>query len=309
MAIVRDILKRLLSKGVQLVVSSSEEQVRNRRDVDLCLLGVLAKSDVLTTIGYPVEYVEFLRSCIEYRACSLRTIRAGDGDDSTTIGFMTLVDVLGSSLPSIELAVAEKISILADQNRRRRDFDDWTGDAGLSFALSSSSPKKGRILSAIVRFTRSKRCLELGTGYGMSALFILSALNANGSSGQLLTVEGSEPRFSLASGMLRKHYGDMVSCRLGAVQDMLRQLANQNVLIDFLFHDSGHTRDDYVGDFEAAHPILAPGAVVLFDDIRLADSGQNHKLGTYQGWRQVVQHPRVRCAFEIDNAFGLLLLR
>jgi predicted O-methyltransferase YrrM len=309
MTILRD-TKRLLSRGVQLVVRSSEEQVRNRRNVDICLLGALAKSDVLATIRYPVEYVELLRSCIEHRACSLRTVKAGDGgDDSTTKRFATLVDVLGSSLPSIELAVAEQIALLADHNRRRPEVDEWTGDAGLSFSLSSSSPRKGRILSAIVRFTRCKRCLELGTAYGMSALFILSALKANEGSGHLLTIEGWEPQFSLASAMLGKHYGGMVSCRFGMVRDMLRELAHQNVLIDFMFHDAGHAGDDYVRDFEAAHPILAPGAVVLFDDIRLADDRENRKWGTSEGWKQVVRHPRVQCAVEIDDAFGLLLLR
>jgi len=35
-----------------------------------------------------------------------------------------------------------------------------------------------------------------------------------------------------------------------------------------MFHDCGHARVDFVRDFNQANDLLAPGAAVLFDDVR-----------------------------------------
>jgi hypothetical protein len=189
---------------------------------------------------HPAGYVEFLRSCIDLRSCSLRTVTSRESAcDGSTKRFATLLDVLGSNLPSIELSVAEQIALLDDEYRRSSQSDEWTGNVAVSFALSSSTPKKGRILSAIVRLARCDQCLELGTGYGIFGLFILSALKDSENTRRLLTVEGWEPQFSLASTMLEERYGNMVSCRFAKVRDTLRELANQGARIDFAFHDSG----------------------------------------------------------------------
>ena len=49
---------------------------------------------------------------------------------------------------------------------------------------------------------------------------------------------------------------------------MLPRIVKSLKRVDFLFHDAGHSREDYVRDFDAVLPILAPGAVILIDDIR-----------------------------------------
>ena len=68
--------------------------------------------------------------------------------------------------------------------------------------------------------------MELGTVYGMSGLFILSALKALGDDRHLATLEGMEPQFSLASTTLRGRDGDMVLCHFGMTQDALPGLAS-----------------------------------------------------------------------------------
>ena len=129
------------------------------------------------------------------------------------------------------------------------EFAQWAGDVSLHFSEASSLGQKGRILFAAVRIMRPRRCLELGTAYGMSALFILAALKAFAEGGSLATVEGYEPSYALSSVMLKKNYGEMVSCTLGltgaVLPDLLKSLGN----IDFLFHDAGHSREDYIDDF------------------------------------------------------------
>jgi predicted O-methyltransferase YrrM len=102
----------------------------------------------------------------------------------------------------------------------------------------------------------------------------------------------------------------MVSCHFGLTQDALPDLARSLKQIDFLFHDAGHSRDEYIRDFNAVVGILSPGSVVLIDDIRWEDPRFSARQAeTYRGWREVVGHARVRRAVEIDGNLGLLLLR
>ncbi len=49
--------------------------------------------------------------------------------------------------------------------------------------------EEANLLYALVRATRPRNVLELGTGLGLSAFFIASALKANGDEGYVLTLE------------------------------------------------------------------------------------------------------------------------
>ena len=311
---IKGMLKRLLLRGASLAAGQAEEAGRAGRNVEIVLAAALHEPGALARIHHPAAYVELLRSSIEPMACSVKDVLDEKTEnDSAARRFATLVDVLRSDVPPIPLATAQEIALVADRYRalpKLIDFDRWAGDVGLLFAISSSFGKKGRILSAIVRFSRSQRCLELGTAYGMSALYILSALKANDGGGHLTTLEGFEPQFSLASATLNERYGTMVSCRFGMTEEALPDLARSLERIDFFFHDAGHSRERYVRDFNAVIGILSPGSVALIDDIRWDDprfSAQPSE--TYRGWREIVAHPRVRRAVEIDDGLGLVLLR
>lgn len=98
-------------------------------------------------------------------------------------------------------------------------------------------------------------------------------------------------------------------CHFGNTAAVLPELTKSLKQIDFLFHDCGHSRADYVNDFNNVVEILSPGAVVLFDDIRWEDPrNPSANLDTYGGWATVASHPRVRQAVEIDDSLGLLLI-
>jgi predicted O-methyltransferase YrrM len=110
--------------------------------------------------------------------------------------------------------------------------------------------------------------------------------------------------------MLASRHGGRVRCELGWTRDVLPALAGEIPPVGFLFHDAGHSRGDYVGDFRLALPLLAPGAVVLFDDIDWDDprfAAVNPRC--HRGWMDVVAHPSVVWAVEIGGGMGLALLR
>jgi predicted O-methyltransferase YrrM len=310
----KSVIKDLLKRSVSLTVRFGEDTLQDRHNVDVILTTCLNQSGELLKTRDTTAYVQFLRSCLERTTFSIREVKnKGAPPCTATKRFATLLDVLGSRVPTIEFAVAKELGLIADRYAgllRPLEYGGWAGDVGLHFSMSSSFGKKGRLLSSIVRLCRSERCLELGTAYGMSSMFILEALKDNEGMGHLATLEASEPQYSLSSQVLKSRYGDVVSCHFGTTQERLAPIVKSMNGIDFLFHDAGHSREDYIRDFSAACEGLIPGAVVLIDDIRWEDP-RFHTVPprTYDGWMEVIAHPRVTRAVEIDDILGLLLLQ
>jgi predicted O-methyltransferase YrrM len=292
------------------------KQGEGRRLEELVLAAALQHPDSLS-VRYPVSYAKFLRSCIESPGYSVVEIKSEEGaPEIAEKRFSTFIGELRLELPEMELPAAREIALIADNLRSNSQPKTanypWAGDVGLHASIASSYPRHGRILFNLVRFMRGERCLELGTAYGISALFILAALHLYFKSGHLVTLEGSEPQFSISSALLKGRYGDMVSCNFGLTGKLLPELVKSIGPIDFMFHDAGHSHDDYVNDFNLVCGNLTPGAVVLIDDIRYEDErfkASSEAADTYRGWKEVVEHSRVCRAFEIDGKLGLLLLR
>jgi predicted O-methyltransferase YrrM len=305
--------RNLVRDAVRLAFAQRELVARDRRNVDLVLSVELGGKDGLSGIDYPVAYVDLLRSCLEKRSFPVREIRADSGPrDKRFNRLATALEILGDDPPPIPFTLAAEIGRVADRMAgltEPAEIGTWVADRGLHFEVSSSLGRKGRLLFNLVRLTRPERCLELGTAYGMSALFTLGALRLLGENGHLTTIERYDPPFSLAAEMLTARHGDRVACERGVLPDALHGLGDSVRDVSFMFHDASHRGENMVKDFEAALPRLAPGALVLIDDIRWVPMGSLTGPGdAYDGWRQIVAHPRVRYAVEIDDRLGLVLL-
>lgn len=311
---IKKLVIQFSKRVIKMAVKTAENELRDRHNVDIVLSWALQKSSSNRDIHFPPAYIELLRSCIERKNLRIRQIKADSGGNDTTYGrrFSALVDALAGDLPPIEVSIAEEIAIIADslrKNMRPVEIGQWAGDIGVHIENSSSVGMKGRILATVVRFSQSKRFLELGTGYGITGLFFLEPFKNGAPSGRLTIIEGDKTAFSIASEILKTRYEEQVSCHFGWAAEALPKLVKSLEGVDFLFHDAGHSKEDYVRDFNAALPILKPGAVVLIDDIRWNDprfSTGNPRC--YEGWLEVVKHPRVRRAVEISDILGLLLL-
>jgi predicted O-methyltransferase YrrM len=286
-------------------------KLRDNSNLDIVLPWALAKAG--DTVRYPVAYVEFLRSCLERKSLTITTIKKkpDNANEDSIRRFASLLDAL-PLLPPIEFSISEGLAraanaYLADSSPL--ESGNWSGDVRAHFEMSSSFGYKGRILAAIIRYMRCRRCLELGTAYGMSAMFMLEALVVQSPDTRLITVEGMEKLHRIASELLKSRYAERVECEYGWTSVVLPPLAKTHAPVDFLFHDAGHSRKDYVEDFRAALPLLAPGAVVLFDDINWNDPRfAKNNPQCHKGWLEVAGHARVAWAVEIDGAMGLALL-
>jgi len=313
MNIKSSLIKRIVT-GVRRATKIADRAAQNRHDLDIVVSQSLQKLTSSKDLLFPLAFVELLGDCLkETTLKEIQNIKTelDPKDDVSSKRFSSLIDAL-RHLPPVEFSSAKEIALIADSYRgdlEPTELDHWAGDVRSHFEMSSSFGTKGRILSTIVRFTQARQCLELGTAYGMSALFILEALKTRGKDAHLTTLEGFEPQFSISSKTLKTRYGNQVSCEFGLTQKALPTIVKSLERVDFLFHDAGHSREHYVRDFHTVLPILAPGAVVLIDDIRWDDprfSGGNP--GCYEGWVEILNHPRVRRAVEINGSMGLLLL-
>lgn len=309
----RSSLSRSFHRVIERATRIGERSSRDRHNLDIVLQWALQRAGAAQPIRFPVAYVELLRSCLEKTRLSVVEVKLDTSNpaDLATRRFDSVLEAL-RQVPPVELATAEAIALIADSYRGNLapiELREWTGDVRSHFEISSSEGIKGRILTTVVRFTRSSNCLELGTAYGMSAIFILEALRAQGADSRLTTLEGYPPLFSMSSPLLTDRYGSQVACRLGSTQEALPGLVDTLGPLDLLFHDAGHSRDDYVRDFQAVLPRLSDGAVVLIDDIRW-ESGRfvQGDPRCYEGWLELVGHPRVRRAAEINETMGALLL-
>jgi predicted O-methyltransferase YrrM len=267
-----------------------------------------------TPVNEPLTYVRNLRNYIEPLTFKTTMVKDSGGinNERIMLRFTELKRLLATNVPSIPFPIGQKLARYADEILGLQDAyeeQDFSGDIGLHFALSSSLGHKARLIATVIRLMRPGNCLELGTCYGMGSMCILSMLERIGGSGKLTTVERFDPMYSLAKERLHQRYGDSVSCHKGIIQEVLPGILDGMGKVDLVFHDASHTKEDYIKDFNLMEPYLASGSVVLIDDIRWDDprfSSDDPKA--YEGWLAIVKHDRVVKALEI-NELGLLLLR
>ncbi len=249
------------------------------------------------------SFVPMRRDIVELKA-------GGDGNSLSANRFLRLKEAIEGGLPPLPEVVARRCALIADTYLgNTEEFPRRAADVAWHFAISSSNMTKGRVLAAAVRFMRPTRYLEIGTAYGFSAAIIAFALQRVSSQGRLLTIEIGEIQHRLSAGLLAELFGDRIECCHGSTETVLAPAARRMAPVDFVFHDGGHSGEAYVRDFANLVDALAPGAVVVFDDIRWHNRfapGTDPRC--YEGWREVVAHPRVERAIEIGNDLGLVMV-
>ena len=309
----RQQLVTLLDRVQVRAAETAERTARNRHAVDAVLSWALERAEAEGPLYFPVEYVQFLRECTERTWAVWRELRNDPGEpDHPSRRFNSFIDSLGD-LPAVEFSSAERLARAADKLRANINPETGLrehGDQQRRFARAASLGVKGRVLHAAVKAMQSEQIVELGTFWGMSALFMLEALQTAGPDAHLTTIEHSADFSRKASALIHSQFNGRATCIHGGTQEVVPDLARTMTGVDLMFHDAGHSGEAYVRDFNAAERFLAPGAVVLFDDIRWFDRALvSSDPKCYDGWMEVTRHPRVRRAGEIDGYMGAVLLR
>lgn len=300
---IRDAMRGAVSR----LAAWSHDGTAERSAVDL-LIGRAVSPELIGSLENPSGYVKFLRDSWLHLGMPCEDIGvAPAATNPAEIRFDTLIETLRSGVPPLAARTALSLAGSFDSLSARREAFDrprYATDVAQHAVIASSQAEKGRLLAAIVRFTRARHVVDIGTAYGMSALYLCSELPDDG---RVVTIEVSEPQLTVSKQLLQDE--PRVSQLAGPSQDQAGAVGQLLSTVDFVCHDGAHSRAAYVADFNAYLPLMPAGAVWFLDDIRWHDPRVSDDADTYAGWRQIAGHPRVRRALELSGQYGLLQLR
>ena len=133
-----------------------------------------------------------------------------------------------------------------------RRIDEWLLPVGRA---------TGALLNLLVKESGARRILEVGSSFGYSTLWLAEA--ARTVAGKVISLELSAAKTEYAAAQLaRAGLAEFVEFRVG---DALATLAKLQGPFDLVLIDLW--KDLYVPVFELLHPRLAPGALVVADNM------------------------------------------
>jgi predicted O-methyltransferase YrrM len=153
----------------------------------------------------------------------------------------------------------ERRAIAAEVFAAGRDYD--TEQSNRLRRLRNVEPDTAELLGVLVRATRARRVLEIGTSNGHSTLWLADAAEAVG--GRVETLDIDPRRTELACANLeRAQLSAVVECRtIGAAQALGEY---PDGAWDFVFLDA--ERPEYPGYWPNLRRALAPGATLAIDN-------------------------------------------
>ncbi len=143
-------------------------------------------------------------------------------------------------------------------------------------------------LYAAIRSLRPRTVVETGVDWGKSSAVILYALSRNGR-GELYSIDlpsvGRE-NGTLVPASLRQHW----NLRLGDAKVLLPDRLEELGGVDAFYHDSDHSDAHMTWEFETVWPYLAPGGLLVADDIDWSPAFDRFAAGR-EAFRWVQPHP------------------
>lgn len=174
---------------------------------------------------------------------------------------LTLDDTLYDYLQGVSLREPDVLLRLRQETAR------------LPMARMQISPEQGQLMAFLVRLMGARRCLEVGTFTGYSALACVLALPADG---ELVALDISDEWTSIG----RRYWeeagvGGRIHLQLGPAGESLRRLrrAGREGCFDFMFIDAD--KPGYADYVEQGFHLLRPGGLIAVDNVlwsgRVAD--------------------------------------
>lgn len=182
---------------------------------------------------------------------------------------------------------ARRAALLADQRATRVSNTEFEGAMEVSEVAwwLSLPPVWCRFLMRLVSEVAPRSALELGSGVGISGAYQAAALRDD-EERRLVTLDASEDWARLArEGFERLGLAEKVALRLGDIAETLPGVLDEVAPLDYAFVDAEHTEEATVAYFDAIAPHLAPGAVVVVDDVTYPEQSR-------RAWRVIRARPR-----------------
>ena len=143
-------------------------------------------------------------------------------------------------------------------------------------------PVVGELLYILVRVTRARRILELGTATGYSAIYL--ARGCEPAAGKVITLERDEGMAGRARSNFEKAgIEERIEVRVG---DALEEMNQMDKGLDFIFMDVD--KEDYLPVLDQCHKLLKSGGLLATDNVGFQGSADfNQAIAGSPLWRSV----------------------
>jgi predicted O-methyltransferase YrrM len=164
---------------------------------------------------------------------------------------------------------------------------------------SSVKPHWGAFLYAMTREVKPAVCIELGSCFGVSGLYIQAGLREAGG-GQLVTFEGCRAMAEIACENYRSLGMEAFTSVVGDFDRQLAPAVEKLPAVDLAFVDGNHTFEPTVRYDALIRSRSHAGGVIVHDDIRWS-------MDMEKAWRTVRNQPGARFSFDAFR-FGMIEL-
>ena len=162
---------------------------------------------------------------------------------------------------------------------------------------SSVSRKYGLLLYRISKWYQPEMIIELGTGMGISSLY----LGSGSPEAPLHTIEGDQERADQAMHLIKTCCPGPVNVHLGDMDEKLEELMHLIPHRFVAFIDGNHHYTPTVTYVRKLMERAGGEAVIVMDDIYWS-------RGMYRAWKEVVSWPEVRVSIDLFH-MGIFFLR
>jgi predicted O-methyltransferase YrrM len=145
---------------------------------------------------------------------------------------------------------------------------------------SAKSKRLASILYRVVKAYQPKAAIELGSNLGIGLAYMQSATKNS-----IASIEGI-PELHKKSKDLVQSFNMPSRCYLGSFKDVLPNILNGLMRLDFVFVDGDHSYEGTRRYFELLLPFCHENTVLIFDDIHWSS-------GMEKAWLEIQNHPRV----------------
>lgn len=153
----------------------------------------------------------------------------------------------------------ELIALLKELEER--DLEERAKGLPTSVRMRSITPDVGLFLNIMVKTSKAKNLLEIGTSSGYSTIWL--GLAAKENEGKITTLEYDPRKVKLAtSHIARAGLDDVITLIEG---DAKTTIKNFNQEFDFIFIDA--EKEDYIEYFDLVFPLLKVGGIIIADNV------------------------------------------
>jgi Predicted O-methyltransferase len=217
---------------------------------------------------------------------------------------------LGRNLPSHLARVnapplARRIEERATTTGSRGPQELWDGYAGSGPVQTRTSDEvrtdraMGRLFARLAGARCPEVIVEVGTAFGVSGMYWLAGLESSGS-GRLYTFEPNAAWAEIARDNLDA-IGERFELVVGTFEDNVDDHLRNGTRIELAFVDAIHTSEWVEPQFDLIVERIAPGGLVLFDDITFSDD-------MAECWHRIATDPRVRASASLSRRVGIVEL-